>query len=664
MPKKRAPAKKKPIKKRLDVVQKEWAEQTDVEKADTTEKCLIAFREMGLKSVEVVVAKETQYPQAFAVEHFAAVGACTEAQGRELEKYSNLLEVFDKFEVEVSSVVVGSKLPFLVSAFDLDMKETTLLEDRRGSILVIQYWTPGNKSCEEALTALTALSVKHAADWAGKVQLLTMCCEASVEDAKAAIAANNWTEGGILSHLLAGEGAEEDADNIVNKYEIETLPDLMLVDGEGRLMQRADPEDINVEELVEKLLAGETELTVTPAVPEGGWQSLADDKRAELLAKVCEVLSSDPNLSDVLLVTTQATINSVVGGPPRTEMDLMLVGKVDIRAESKVKDVVAVLAAGGVTDVDKTVIVTSPETALVCAEACRDCEKKFADMDQKALVRWHCAMCVDSYTICEACEPTRKHPKFHPLFRVGPSVEKEDLDRAQFSIGSFAVCMHGEEAHEAEGGCKEVVHEDVYCNGCKEGPIADGARWKCCSCEDFDFCSACYDLFLQQSEGSAPGKIAVTCSTGSGGSSCKDTSCKDAGCGTVAKKEKKGKKAAPGQHQKNHFFMRIEDSEMVQIAESDDEGEGDGEGDEGDMFDEFDDEEMNMLAQAMQDPDNQDTDAIMAKLQALRASGKLEGESDEEDDEDGPTLEDADTEKVLVRMTQEALQVPLPDDDF
>jgi hypothetical protein len=349
----------------------------------------------------------------------------------------------------------------------------------------------------------------------------------------------------------------------------------------------------------------------------------------------------------------------------------LLVGRVDIRSEARIKEIVAVFTDGGMKDVEKNVIVTAPETPIVPSESCRDCEKKFADMDQKALVRWHCAMCIDSYTICEACEPARKHPKYHPLFRVGPGVTTEDLAGAQFSIGSFAVGMHGEDSHEAEGS-KDVEHEDVYCNGCKEGPIADGARWKCCSCEDFDFCSTCYNLFLEKSEGRAPGTVRIGhAAPGCKNDSCKDDSCKDASCkedqGTVAKSRemamnKKSEKAKPGIHEKNHFFMRIEDSEMVQIAESDDEGDGD-EGDEGDTFDgDFDNDEMNMLAAAMNDPDNQDTEAILAKLHALQASGELD--EDEGDDSDGPTIEEVDDEDVLVKMTEEALQVPLPDDDF
>ena len=88
MPRKRTggPKKKAEKKIKLDVVAKEWSEQTAEEKTQTITAVTGAFNEMQLRNIDVVVAKETQYPKAFSRESFAAVGCCTESQGTAMSK--------------------------------------------------------------------------------------------------------------------------------------------------------------------------------------------------------------------------------------------------------------------------------------------------------------------------------------------------------------------------------------------------------------------------------------------------------------------------------------------------------------------------------------------------------------------------------------------------
>jgi hypothetical protein len=114
-PKKKQVNKKKgPPPKKLNVPEVEWAAQTAAQRAETIKEIKTKFAALDLKSVEIVEATEVQFPEGVAVEHLTAVGCCTESQGKELSKFENLMEVFDKFEVEVSSVCVGVKMPFLV----------------------------------------------------------------------------------------------------------------------------------------------------------------------------------------------------------------------------------------------------------------------------------------------------------------------------------------------------------------------------------------------------------------------------------------------------------------------------------------------------------------------------------------------------------------------
>jgi len=146
-----------------------------------------------------------------------------------------------------------------------------------------------------------------------------------------------------------------------------------------------------------------------------------------------------------------------------------------------------------------------------------------------------------------------------------------------------------------------VVHEDVFCNGCKKGPISDMPRWKCCSCADFDFCDECFTKHISNTP--APKKAAKP------------------------KKGAKGKQTKdPVAHEQRHVFLRIDDSELVRLADEDDE-------DEGDMDAEFDEGDMDLLSRAIGDDDDIEgfdgTEAIAQKIREM-AVGEEEDEEDEE----------------------------------
>ena len=200
----------------------------------------------------------------------------------------------------------------------------------------------------------------------------------------------------------------------------------------------------------------------------------------------------------------------------------------------------------------------------------------------------------------------------------------------ELGMGRFEVSMVDEDEKASlgprEGENKsEVVHDGVYCNGCKEkGPISNMPRWKCCSCVDFDFCDECMNKHIAN----AP-----------------------------AVKKPKSKKGGKGKdvkeyepHDQKHIFLRIDDSELVRPASDEDEG------DEGDM--DFDEGDYEMMAKAMAgmeggfDLGGDDTEKLTMRIREMSASGELDSEA-----------EDAHPNEMLNQLAEEASQVPLPEDD-
>jgi len=191
-------------------------------------------------------------------------------------------------------------------------------------------------------------------------------------------------------------------------------------------------------------------------------------------------------------------------------------------------------------------------------------------------------------------EERSDHPHYHPWFRIGPQTTKEDLETLEFGMGRFA-CTLIDDAEEEKKQGSGVVHEDVYCNGCKTGPITDMPRWKCCSCADFDLCDDCFSKHVQNTP--APKKAAPK------------------------KKGAKGKEKEPTAHDQRHVFLRIDDSETVRPAE-DDEDEGD--------FGDYDEGDMDLLAD-LDDEDGEGFDSTAAIVQKIR---ELSAGADDDEDEE------------------------------
>jgi len=110
-------------------------------------------------------------------------------------------------------------------------------------------------------------------------------------------------------------------------------------------------------------------------------------------------------------------------------------------------------------------------------------------------------------------------------------------------------------------------------------------------------------------------------------------------------------------HDQKHIFLRIDDSELVHLAEDEDEGDAD----EGDIED-FDEGDLELMSKAMAGVgmegaieggfDADDTEQLTMRIREMSASGELDSEE-----------EDAHPNETLNQLAEEAAQVPLPDDD-
>jgi peroxiredoxin len=113
----------------------------------------------------------------------------------------------------------------------------------QGKIIVLDFWSAHCPPCQPAMTHLDALA-KRRTDWAERVAFLGISEDETSSEARAHAAKRGWQSVQLLF----------DQEQKVHQLFRSGLPELILVDGQGKIVWRGHPTEVALEAEIERLL--------------------------------------------------------------------------------------------------------------------------------------------------------------------------------------------------------------------------------------------------------------------------------------------------------------------------------------------------------------------------------------------------------------------------
>ena len=132
---------------------------------------------------------------------------------------------------------------------DVYKKELKTINHKPGQVLLFDFWATWCESCQDSMSHNQKLLQEHEAAWGDKVRVISISFDEKSESVVKHVEEKGWSK---IEHFLKANSSVD------KEYGVKGLPRLILIDTHGKIAFTGFPENINVEESIQKLVNGES----------------------------------------------------------------------------------------------------------------------------------------------------------------------------------------------------------------------------------------------------------------------------------------------------------------------------------------------------------------------------------------------------------------------
>lgn len=134
---------------------------------------------------------------------------------------------------------------------DLFSGKMRKLSEFKGQIIYLDFWASWCKPCQIPMEHGERTMRKHGEDWKGKVAFVELSMNDTPEEAREHVKYYNWKS---MDHFWSSEGEPGFFSDAPRVYGVDSIPTALLIDASGKVVWRGDPNDVDVEKEIERLL--------------------------------------------------------------------------------------------------------------------------------------------------------------------------------------------------------------------------------------------------------------------------------------------------------------------------------------------------------------------------------------------------------------------------